>query len=157
MSYAATNALLRELPKEALRAVREVAGPESPVPCIVDIRHMGGALNEPGPGDAVAVDRRDARYLVGVVSPVGPGFPSVEEVRDRHARLRAALEPWTVGHHLGFLFGDGERADEAQTRAGYGTATYGRLAELKATYDPHNLFRLNRNIRPEGMAAAGRD
>jgi len=36
---------------------------------------------------------------------------------------------------------------EALVKAGYGD-NYERLAELKAKYDPANLFRMNLNITP---------
>ena len=41
-----------------------------------------------------------------------------------------------------------EREGESSVRRAYG-ANYGRLQHLKARYDPHNLFSLNQNIRPE--------
>jgi FAD/FMN-containing dehydrogenase len=34
--------------------------------------------------------------------------------------------------------------------AAYPGGTYERLAEVKATYDPTNLFRLNQNVPPRG-------
>jgi hypothetical protein len=33
-------------------------------------------------------------------------------------------------------------------RASYENANYERLVEIKAKYDPSNMFRLNQNIRP---------
>jgi hypothetical protein len=40
-----------------------------------------------------------------------------------------------------------EREGENSVRRAYG-ANYARLQQIKAVYDPHNLFSLNQNIRP---------
>lgn len=69
----------------------------------------------------------------------------------------AALKRWTVdywdathpfsagGAYVNFMM------DEGQDRV---RATYGpncrRLSEVKATYDPHNVFHINKNIVPAG-------
>jgi hypothetical protein len=68
---------------------------------------------------------------------------------ERHIRWArdyfAALQPHARDRvYLNFL-GD-EGAD--RVRQAYGTATYDRLAELRAKHDPHTVFRVNQNIRP---------
>ena len=56
------------------------------------------------------------------------------------------MERYSTGSvYLNFP-GLGEEEDDL-ARAGYG-ANYERLAELKAKYDPENLFRMNINIPP---------
>ena len=45
---------------------------------------------------------------------------------------------------MGFLGDEGE----ARVRAAYPGSTWDRLADVKATYDPENFFRLNQNVPP---------
>ncbi|MBH1937913.1 FAD-binding oxidoreductase [Streptomyces sp. AV19] len=144
-AYAGTSAFLGELPVEAIAALLKAVGPDSPVPVITEIRHLGGALRRGGA--ETTVEHRAAEFLVVALSGYFPGV-GPDDVRARHGLLREALVPWTLGHSLNFLYGDGEHADETQVRAGYEAGTYERLAALKATYDPQNVFRLNRNVRP---------
>jgi FAD/FMN-containing dehydrogenase len=54
----------------------------------------------------------------------------------------------TGGNYLNFQTAD---EDEERVRATYG-ANYDRLVEAKETYDPENVFRRNRNIRPRARA-----
>ncbi|MEV0295474.1 FAD-binding oxidoreductase [Nocardia sp. NPDC050710] len=144
-AYAATNALLGELSGETVSTLLATAGPGAPVRAVVDIRHLGGALGRPGAA-GIAVDYRDAAYVVRVITMPAPG--SGAAIPADHDVTRGALAPWTLGHSLNFLYGAGADSDEAQVRAGYAPATYARLAALKAQYDPRNMFRFNRNIRP---------
>ncbi|WP_067546120.1 FAD-binding oxidoreductase [Nocardia crassostreae] len=143
--YTATNALLTELPADATDAFLEVTGPGSTVPMVAGFRHLGGALRRPA-ADGIAVDHREAEYVARAISMPGPH--SEAAIHERLDLVRKTVRPWTIGHQINFLYGGGNRADEAQTRAAYGAATYDRLAALKSSHDPHNLFRFNRNIRP---------
>ncbi|GAA2331148.1 MULTISPECIES: BBE domain-containing protein [Streptomyces] len=67
-------------------------------------------------------------------------------MRAAHQRVYSAVAPWAVGCSLNFVYG--RRSDQEFTDQVYDKATLRRLAELKRTYDPGNLFRRNQNIRP---------
>jgi FAD/FMN-containing dehydrogenase len=56
-----------------------------------------------------------------------------------------ALKPFTAaGHYVNDMVESGVDV----VRGIYGDAKYERLVDLKRTYDPDNVFRLNQNIRP---------
>jgi FAD/FMN-containing dehydrogenase len=133
-----------ELTDDLLAAVRDVFA-ECEIPeAQVGFLHVGGALNERGDDDG-AVGNRDARYACGVNGRWEHDDPHAEAfqrwVRDGSARVR----PFTLGRTY-VNFQSADEGDE-RTRASYGK-NYDRLAQVKAKYDPGNLFRVNRNIAP---------
>ncbi|WP_083959809.1 FAD-binding oxidoreductase [Streptoalloteichus hindustanus] len=142
-AYHSTNVLLRDLDASAVPAILAVAAPDSPAPCVVQLRHLGGALGRP-PAVPNAVSHREARYAVGALTfAVAPGAPIDQKA---HQRLAESLGGAALGHAPNFLLGGNPTAEEI--RAGFDAATYQRLAAVKATYDPRNMFRHNQNIPP---------
>jgi FAD/FMN-containing dehydrogenase len=108
------------------------------------IFHLGGALNERADDDG-AVGNRDARYITGFAGTWPPGVPAdphVAWVRDAWEGIRHFS---TGGNYVNFQLAED---DTARTAAAYG-GNYQRLRRLKSTYDPENVFRVNRNISPE--------
>lgn len=108
------------------------------------IFHLAGALNELDDDDG-AVGNRDAKYVSGFTGSWPPPDPRAAEhvawVRSSWERIRPFS---TGGNYVNFQVADD---DAARTAAAYG-ANYERLQQAKATYDPHNLFRVNRNVSP---------
>ncbi|MDN3359885.1 FAD-binding oxidoreductase [Actinomadura sp. DC4] len=138
-AYSGSAITLSGLDATAARTVFEEAGPDAPVPRVVDLRHLGGALART-PEVPSAVGHRDAAYLLRVLSA-----DASAEARAAHERVFAAMRPWaTGGRSLNFLYDD----DPAQVREAYEPEDLRRLAGLKAAYDPANVFRLNHNIAP---------
>lgn len=70
-------------------------------------------------------------------------------------QFRRDISPWANGGvYLNFIGDEGD----GRIRKAYGEAKYRRLAEVKAEYDPGNVFRGNQNIAPAssaGLADAG--
>ena len=144
-TFESGTALLGELDPTFVHTLLDLAGPPAPVPHVVELRHLGGQLaRRPAVGNAVG--HRGARYVINVVSRLERA--DLADVRPAHERIFAAIAPWsTGGRTLNFL--NGER-DAAHVRTAYEPADWERLAEVKAAYDPDNLFRLNHNIPPAG-------
>lgn len=105
--------------------------------------HLAGALNERADDDG-AVGNRDARYMTAFAGQWPPDDRDDEHVawvREAWERVRPFS---TGGNYLNFQTAD-ER--EERVRATYGV-NFDRLVEVKEKYDPENLLRSNRNIRP---------
>jgi FAD/FMN-containing dehydrogenase len=90
------------------------------------------------------VGNRDARYVLNIAG-------SWEQAGEDSANVEWARNAWkdmksfsTGGTYINFLTED-ESHERIEAALGKGLK---RLAEVKAKWDPHNVFRTNRNIKP---------
>ncbi|MFC7272890.1 FAD-binding oxidoreductase [Paractinoplanes rhizophilus] len=144
MHYDWRSEFLAGLTGELLGTMRELFA-DCPAPMAdIGLLHLGGALNEYA-GDDGAVGNRDARYVVGVKGMWPPGEPEEERFRAWVGTGGDRIRPYGLGRTYINFQGPDESA--ARVRATYG-ANYPRLLEIKRRYDPDNVFRSNRNIRP---------
>ncbi|MDQ3553402.1 MAG: FAD-binding oxidoreductase [Chloroflexota bacterium] len=105
---------------------------------------IGGALNDHAEEDG-AVGNRDAAFACVIQAMSRPDSGADDANRDWVRSAWQALKPYsTGGNYVNFQTED--EADE-RTVESY-RDNYRRLATIKARYDPSNLFRVNRNIRP---------
>jgi FAD/FMN-containing dehydrogenase len=108
--------------------------------------HLGGAVSRV-PRDATAHPGRDVDYRISIDAvwlPEEDDSVGVTEMAWARAFL-AALQPHRAGVYVNFLDSDDDRG---RVREAYGDDTFRRLAEVKAKYDPENVFHNNKNIRP---------
>jgi FAD/FMN-containing dehydrogenase len=110
----------------------------------VQIRVLGGAADRV-PSDATAYAHRSKPILVNAAAFYG-GDADREAARQWTTELWKTLQPNDDAAYVGFLGDDGP----ARMHAAYPGSTWDRLAAIKATYDPTNLFRLNHNVPPTG-------
>ncbi len=104
----------------------------------------GGALGRVD-ADATPLSQRAARW-------VSHPFATWEDPADDEANIswvrdsRKRNAPFTTGGvYLNFI---GDEGDE-RIKAAFGAEKYERLAQIKAEYDPGNIFAGNQNIRPK--------
>jgi hypothetical protein len=117
---------------------------ESPSPhSAILLFPLDGALNTRS-ADTSPAGNRDAKGLFNVAS-------SWDSPADDNRNIAWTRDAWsglrlfsTGGTYLNFLSDDD---DASRTEAAYGDHV-SRLAQIKATWDSHNLFRTNRNIAP---------
>src|SRR5215207_4210987 len=124
------------------QVIEHAAGIRSPYSALT-LWQMEGALNRLSP-DHSPVGNRDARYLLIIGG-------SWEQPADDEANIEWVRRAWndmrrfsTGGTYINFLTEDegAERTEAALSGA------IQRLAQVKAKWDPQNVFRTNRNIRP---------
>jgi FAD/FMN-containing dehydrogenase len=104
---------------------------------------IGGALNRLADETSPA-GNRDARYVLNITGAweqTGDDSANIEWVRAAWNEMKKFS---TGGTYINFLTDD-EGAERTAAALGRGLA---RLGEVKAKWDPQNMFRTNKNIKP---------
>jgi hypothetical protein len=137
--------LLDELPPQTIDALLATAGPGSgrgDTLTMLQLRHMGGALarETPGAGARATLPGEICMVTLGVV----PDEQAHSEVRAAIADVEAAVLPHRAGYYPNLV------EEPADASAFFDLPTWTRLREVKAAYDPQDLFKGNHHVPPAG-------
>ncbi|HLF44391.1 MAG TPA: FAD-binding oxidoreductase [Acidimicrobiia bacterium] len=143
MYYYWKSEFLADLSDQLLETVRsQFVGMSAPANQLA-IFHLEGALGEHDEDDG-AVGNRDAAYVCAIAA-ASAGPEAVAANREWVREAWNAIRPFsTGGNYVNFQTEDEETARIGESYRG----NIERLAKVKASYDPTNLFRVNRNIAP---------
>jgi hypothetical protein len=133
---------VKEIPDEAV-AIHAKFGAELPtMKSTMHLYPIDGAAHDLSPTDT-AWSYRDAMWGA-VFAGVDPDVGNVDAIRRWSIDYFEALHPYSAGGaYVNMMMDEGQE----RVRASY-RDNYDRLARIKATYDPDNVFRVNQNIQP---------
>ncbi len=118
-------------------------GPKVPeVSATMHLYPINGACHRVGADETAFAFRHATFATVILCAWPDPAVDAerIQWVRDYYQATAAHSEP---GGYVNFMADD----DQAKVKDNYGS-NFGRLTQVKRTYDPHNLFHLNQNIPP---------
>ena len=118
-------------------------GPQLPtMHSTMHIYPINGAVGRVGKNDT-AFSFRDAKFAEVIVG-VDPDPANNERMISWARDYWTALHPYSAGgSYVNMIMDEGRDTVKAAYRD-----NYARLAQVKATYDPGNLFHMNQNIKP---------
>jgi hypothetical protein len=132
----------KELTDEAIALHCEHAAKQPTMQSSMHLYPVNGAAARVGKDDT-AWAYRDAKYGQVIIG-VDPDPAKAGTLRDWTVAYHEALHPHSMGGaYVNMMMDEGQE----RVRASY-RDHYDRLAQVKAEYDPGNLFRVNQNIVP---------
>jgi FAD/FMN-containing dehydrogenase len=143
LPFVSTTALLGDLPKAGVEELVAAAGPGSGSPlAMVELRHMGGALarRSPGAGARANLPGTLAMLSLGVVEDEA----SAATARTYLESVDRAVLPYRTGDYPNFVM------EPADASGFFDSDTWTRLRQVKALYDPSDLFMGNHHVPPAG-------
>lgn len=134
---------VKDITPEAIKTHLEYAR-QLPTPfSTMHMYNVNGAAAKVGK-DATAWNYRDANYAMVIVG-IADNVNDKEKVTKWARDYWSALHPYSMGGaYVNMMMEEGDD----RIKASYGN-NYKKLAQVKAKYDPQNLFRVNQNIKPE--------
>ena len=143
LPFHSTSQLMSGFDAQTIDAVLRAAGPDSgrgPAVTMLQFRQMGGALarETPGAGARATLPGEISMFALGVAMDEAGG----RAVREALDDLDAAVRPVAVGHYPNFVE---EPADASRF---FAPGAWARLREVKALYDPEDVFAGNHHIPP---------
>jgi FAD/FMN-containing dehydrogenase len=140
---------LADLPSEAIDTILRFSATAPSPHTGIGLQQITGAASRIAP-TATAFAHRARHYDFLILS-------QWDDPADSPANMSWTRELFdAMSPHLGGVYVNNlgeEGSDRVQDAYG---VNYGRLAGIKAAYDPDNVFRLNQNIRPQAGPAPGR-
>jgi FAD/FMN-containing dehydrogenase len=133
---------VRAIPDEAMNLNREWNAKMPTFKSGSHVYPINGAVNDVAPEDT-AFSFRDANWSQVFIG-VDPDAANAAALKEWVVDYWEALHPYAAGGaYVNFMMDEGQE----RVRATYG-ANYPRLQQVKAEYDPENVFRVNQNILP---------
>ena len=112
---------------------------------MMQFRVLGGAIDSVGRSETAYAHRG-----AGMLTMLASFYDEPDERTAHESWVRAFADRLDArGASVNFLGDEGPE----RVRDAYPGETFGRLAEIKARYDPENLFRRNQNVPPFGSSA----
>jgi FAD/FMN-containing dehydrogenase len=137
---------VEDLSDEVIEAVTKHVPAKKSSQSALLVYRLDGAYSQVGDDETAFSGGRSPRYgafIEGIAPDAGLLAAERAWVRD----FWEALRPHAIGGGNGYINVGTDYSGDG-VRGSYGTAKYERLAGIKATYDPDNLFHLNANITP---------
>jgi FAD/FMN-containing dehydrogenase len=134
---------VKSLPDEAIDTHIAQAAAAPSALSLMHLYPIDGAVRRV-PSDATAWSARDATFSM-VIAGIDSDATKADALKTWGRAYWKAVHPFNLdGAYVNFMMDD-EASDRIQGTYG---ENFARLASVKATYDPHNLFRVNQNIQP---------
>ncbi|MDQ1695122.1 MAG: hypothetical protein QOJ03_475 [Frankiaceae bacterium] len=132
-----------DLSDEAVDVLAGIAGqPSSPFNQIIVV--PGGGAIARIDDEATAFGSRQAAFNIHYLG-MWEGQADSQRHIDYIKHLAGAMKPWSTGAvYLNFLGDEGP----SRVEAGFGPAKFARMQQIKAQWDPENVFHINQNIPP---------